>query len=105
MSSSGIVDEDTARTINSGRETLGVMLRAAQKRLQKVFIFFVVGMIGGIMLMRAVVWPTLKHDLLARGADVIAQTPFDVILLQVKIGLMTGILLTVPALLYFMREP
>jgi sec-independent protein translocase protein TatC len=70
-----------------------------------VFIFFTVGMLGGIVAMRAWIWPTLKADLLARGADVIAQTPFDVILLQVKIGLILGVILTIPPLLYFAREP
>jgi sec-independent protein translocase protein TatC len=105
MSSSGVVDEDTARTINEGRETLGVMLRTVQKKLQKVFIFFTVGMLGGVVAMRAWIWPTLKADLLARGADVIAQTPFDVILLQIKIGLILGILFIVPPLLYYAREP
>ncbi|MFB6186670.1 MAG: Sec-independent protein translocase TatC, partial [Halobacteriaceae archaeon] len=97
--------EDTMSAINSGRETLGVTLRTIQKRLQKVFIAFLIGLLVGIMGMRDVVWPELKEDLLVKGASVIAQTPFDVILLQVKIGLLFGILLALPVLLYYMREP
>ena len=99
------VDEDTARTIDTGRQTLGVALKTAQKRLQKVFIAFVIGLLGGIMAMRIYIWPQLKEDLLARGASVIAQTPFDVILLQVKIGLVVGVIFSIPVLAYYAKEP
>jgi len=99
------VNDDTARAINTGRESLGVVLRTAQQRLQVVFIAFVIGMLGTIMAMRAVVWPQLKQDLLAQGASVIAQTPFDVILLQVKIGLGVGIVFALPVLVYYAKGP
>ena len=99
------VSDDTARSIETGRQSLGIVLRTAQKRLQVVFIAFVVGMLGAIVAMRAFIWPQLKEDLLAKGADVIAQTPFDVILLQVKIGLGLGILFALPVLLYYAKEP
>ncbi|MCD2203149.1 twin-arginine translocase subunit TatC [Halobacterium sp. KA-6] len=104
-SGSGPIDPSTARTIESGRQTLGVMLRTAQSKLQHVFIAFVVGLIGGIMAMRLYVWPKLEEDLLVETANVIAQTPFDVILMQVKIGLFTGAALAIPVLLYHAREP
>ncbi|AKH98523.1 twin-arginine translocase subunit TatC [Halanaeroarchaeum sulfurireducens] len=99
------VDEDTARSIETGRQTLGVALRTAQERLQKVFIAFVVGMLGAIIAMRSYVWPQFKADLLAKGASVIAQTPFDVILLQVKIGLVVGVFTAIPVLAYYGKEP
>jgi sec-independent protein translocase protein TatC len=107
MSSSGsdIVDPDTARAVGSGRETLGVLLRSAQKRLQHVFIAFVVGLVAGIFTMRLFVWPELREDLLVQSAQIIAQTPFDVILMQVKIGLFTGVAVVVPVVLYHAREP
>jgi sec-independent protein translocase protein TatC len=104
MSSSGL-DEDAARAVEGGRAALGAVLRAAQKKLQRVFIVFVVGLVVGIYAMREVVWPQLKRDLLAEQADIIVQTPFDVILLQVKIGLIVGILAAVPPLLYYSRDP
>ena len=102
-----VVDEDTARAINTGRAAMGSALRTAQTHLQKVFIFFVVGLIGTIYALRLYIWPKLKEDLLARdlGAEVIAQTPFDVILLQVKIGLVIGILMIIPPLVYYGRRP
>jgi sec-independent protein translocase protein TatC len=99
------VSDDTARTIQSGREGLGVVLRTAQKRLQVVFVAFVIGMLGTIMAMRGYIWPQLKKDLLAKGASVIAQTPFDVILLQVKIGLGVGVIFALPVLFYYAKQP
>ncbi|MCG1004392.1 MULTISPECIES: Sec-independent protein translocase TatC [Halobacterium] len=104
-SGSGPINPSTARTIESGRQTLGVMLRTAQSKLQHVFIAFVVGLIGGIMAMRLYIWPQLETDLLVEAANVIAQTPFDVILMQVKIGLFTGVVCALPVLLYHAREP
>ncbi|MFB6095583.1 MAG: twin-arginine translocase subunit TatC, partial [Halodesulfurarchaeum sp.] len=105
MSAGGAIDEDTARTINRGRAALGVVLRSAQERLQRVFIAFVIGLLVGVIAMRIYVWPVLKADLLARGARIITQTPFAVILLQVKIGLATGILFALPVLAYYLKRP
>ncbi|QLC33324.1 Sec-independent protein translocase TatC [Halarchaeum sp. CBA1220] len=110
MSDSGVVSEDTARAVNSGRETIGVLLGTAQKRLQVVFIAFVVGLFGGIVAMRRYIWPALKADLITKlgldaSVDVIFQTPFDVILLQVKIGMIVGVVCALPILLYYAKQP
>jgi sec-independent protein translocase protein TatC len=99
------MDEDTARALQSGRETAGAFLATLQTRLQRVFVAFAVGLLGGILAMRAAVWPQLKADLLVAGARVITQTPFDVILLQVKIGMITGVLVAVPVFLFYSRKP
>ena len=106
------LDEDTVRTVQSGRATLGTMLRSAQVHLQKVFIVFVVGMMGTILALQYGVWDRLKADLLYSQMDlttqeatsVVAVTPFDVILLQVKIGAVVGILMALPLLIYFGRD-
>jgi len=103
--SDGIVGPETARAIDSGRQSVGVLLSAAQDRLQHVFIAFVVGLLGGIFLMRLFIWPALEADLLEAEAQVIAQTPFDVILMQVKIGLFAGAGAAIPVLLYHARQP
>jgi sec-independent protein translocase protein TatC len=107
----GALDEDTARTVASGRETVGAMLSSAQSDLKKVFIFFLVGMLGAFFALRMYVWDALKQDILysqmnaeAREATtVVAVTPFDVILLQVKVGMIVGVLFAIPALVYFSR--
>ena len=85
---SSVIGEDTARSINSGRETAGVMLRTLQKHLQKVFIVFLVGMLGTIYSLRLFVWEFLQQNTkqrmppeIALQVEVIARTPFDVILL------------------------
>ncbi|WP_181685275.1 twin-arginine translocase subunit TatC [Halorhabdus salina] len=108
---SGAIDDDTRRTLASGRETLGAVLRSAQKDLQKVFIAFVLGLVGSIWFLRTFAWERLKTDLFAQmppeireATRVVAVTPFDVILLQVKIGLIVGGLLAVPLVLYFSRD-
>jgi len=103
---SGAVDEDVARTVQGGRETLGKMLGAAQTHLQKVFIVFVVGLLATIIFLNRWGWDRMKADLLSQApeAQVIAVTPFDVILLQVKIGLVVGVLLSIPPLLYYSRD-
>jgi sec-independent protein translocase protein TatC len=106
------IDENTVQTVQSGRATLGAMLRSAQVHLQKVFIVFVIGMIGTIMGLQYGVWDTLRQDLLYSQMDlttreatsIVAVTPFDVILLQVKIGAVIGILLSLPLLIYFGRD-
>ncbi|WP_276259457.1 twin-arginine translocase subunit TatC [Haloglomus litoreum] len=102
---SSYVGEDTAAAIDSGRETAGAMLRQAQKHLQKVFILFLVGLMGTIYVLRNFVWDQLKADLnVQEDIVIVAVTPFDVILLQVKIGLFVGIIVALPLLLYYSRD-
>src|SRR6056297_2355386 len=108
---SSVVDEDTARAVNSGRETIGAMLSTAQEHLQKVFIVFLVGFVASFYALRSVGWPFLKEvtksqmpPSLADQVTVIAVTPFDVILLQAKIGAIAGGVVALPVLLYYSRD-
>ncbi|MFC7237204.1 twin-arginine translocase subunit TatC [Saliphagus sp. GCM10025317] len=105
------IDEDTVRTINAGRDTLGAMLSSAQANLQKVFIIFVIGFIGSFYVLRLYIWDFLKATAkaemapnVADQATVITRTPFEVILLQAKIGMIVGVIVAIPALLYFSRD-
>lgn len=59
----GALDEDTARTLASGRETVGSILSAGQHHLKRVFMVFVVAMMLTIWALRAFVWERLKNDL------------------------------------------
>jgi sec-independent protein translocase protein TatC len=82
------------------------MIGAAQSHLRKVFIIFVVGLIGTIYALQEFIWTQMKADLNANpDIQIIAVTPFDVILLQVKIGLVVGLLLSLPLLIYYARGP
>ncbi|KAB1197546.1 MULTISPECIES: twin-arginine translocase subunit TatC [Haloferax] len=108
---SSALDEDTQQTLAAGRETAGAMLRAAQKDLQKVFIVFLIGFLGTFYALRLYVWDFFKGitraqmDAATEGVlEIIAQTPFDVILLQAKIGLVVGILMALPPFIYFARD-
>jgi len=108
---SSALDDDTRATLDAGRETAGAMLRAAQKDLQKVFIFFLVGFLGTFYALRLYVWDFLKRVTRAQMSaqvngevSIIAQTPFDVILLQAKIGLVVGVVLAIPSFVYFSRD-
>ncbi|PSQ33800.1 preprotein translocase subunit TatC, partial [Halobacteriales archaeon SW_10_66_29] len=69
---SGALDEDTAQTLASGRQTVGSMLGAAQSHLKMT--------------------------------EIVAITPFEVILLQIKIGLVVGIIASIPVLLWYSRD-
>ena len=81
------------------------MLRVAQKHLQKVFIVFLIGFLGVFTLLRLYIWDILKRDLNAHpDIVVVAITPFEVILLQAKIGLVSGVIIMLPALAYFGRD-
>lgn len=109
---SSAVDEDTARAINSGRETIGALLSGAQQHLQKVFIVFLIGFVSSFYALRVVVWDfleaTAKEQMsegLAGTTDIITRTPFEVILLQAKIGMAAGVIFAIPALLFFSRKP
>ncbi|MFW5896303.1 MAG: twin-arginine translocase subunit TatC [archaeon] len=110
---SSVVDEDTMRSLESGRQSLASTLRVVQKHLQKAFIVFVIGMLGTVYAMRLFVWEFLTANAKSRigvtdaafgQVQIIAQTPFDVILLQVKIGIVVGIMLVIPTLLYLARD-
>ncbi|ELZ70148.1 MULTISPECIES: Sec-independent protein translocase protein TatCt [Haloferax] len=108
---SSALDEDTQQTIAAGRETAGAMLRAAQKDLQKVFIVFLVGFLGTFYALRLYVWEFFRGVTKAQmdasvsgNVSIIAQTPFDVILLQAKIGLVVGVLFALPPFIYVSRD-
>lgn len=109
--SSSIVDEDTARNLDSGRQTIGAVLSTIQTHLQKVFIIFVVGFLGTFYALRLFIWDWLRavteSEMPAQVADqheIIVTTPFEVILLQAKIGIIAGILIAIPPLLYLSRH-
>ncbi|SDK36128.1 twin-arginine translocase subunit TatC [Natronorubrum texcoconense] len=108
---SSAVGEDTAKAINTGRETIGAVLSGAQTHLQKVFIVFTIGFVGSFYALRIWIWgfleATAKAEMdpsVAEATDIITRTPFEVILLQAKIGLLVGIIVAIPALLYFSRD-
>ncbi len=109
--SSSIVDEDTARTIDDGRRTIGAFLSTIQTHLQKVFIIFVIGFLGTFYALRVVIWDWLRAVTVSEMPprvleqhEIIVTTPFEVILLQAKIGIVAGIIIAIPPLLFLSRH-
>jgi sec-independent protein translocase protein TatC len=105
------LDEDTQQSLAAGRESARAFLRSIQKDLQKVFVVFLIGFLGTFWALRVYVWDYLfamtrsnMTAAIAEAVDVIATTPFEVILLQAKIGLIVGAIVCLPVLLYFGRD-
>ncbi|GAB3041841.1 twin-arginine translocase subunit TatC [Natronobiforma cellulositropha] len=108
---SSALDEDTAKAINSGRESIGALVSSAQTHGQKIFIVFVIGFLGSFYALRLWIWDFLEATAkaqmdqnVAEVTDIITRTPFEVILLQAKIGLIVGAIIAIPALLYYSRD-
>jgi len=108
---SSALDADTRQALGETTDTARAMLRAAQKDLQKVAIAFLIGFLGMFYALRFFIWDFLQAVTESRmeaevgeNFEVIAQTPFDVILLQAKIGLIVGALVALPVFLYFARD-
>ncbi|WP_423995971.1 twin-arginine translocase subunit TatC [Halorubrum trapanicum] len=105
------LDEDTQRSIAEGQETAKAFLRSIQKDLQKVFVVFLIGFLATFWALRTYIWDRLREvtesnmsAAVAEEADIIATTPFEVILLQAKIGLVVGAIVAVPPLIYVTRD-
>ncbi|RLM68346.1 twin-arginine translocase subunit TatC [Halorubrum sp. Atlit-26R] len=105
------LDEDTQRSIAEGQETAKAFLRSIQKDLQKVFVVFLIGFLATFWALRTYIWDRLREvtesnmsAAVAEEADIIATTPFEVILLQAKIGLIVGAIVAVPPLIYVTRD-
>ncbi|PSP17113.1 preprotein translocase subunit TatC, partial [Halobacteriales archaeon QH_10_67_13] len=108
----GALDEDTAKTLASGRQTVVSVLGNAQDKLKRIFLVFVAFFMLAFYTMRAFVWDRLKADLvfnrmsgeITRQTDIVVTDPFNVILLQAKIGLAVGILAALPAVVWYGRS-
>ena len=97
--------------VGDGTATVRAMLRSAQRDLQKVAVVFVIMFLGSFYLLRLAVWDALKavtraemQSQVAGAVQIIAQTPFDVILLQAKISLIAAAIVTLPVFIYVSRD-
>jgi len=76
-----------------------------------VFVVFLLGFLATFWALRVYIWEFLYNvtkanmsPAVAAEADVIATTPFEVILLQAKIGLIVGAITAIPPLIYVSRD-
>lgn len=106
MAADAVLGDDSRRTLASGQQALREVWIAARSRLRRIFIVFVAVVLTVIYSLRIYIWPQLEADLLAQDvAEIVVLTPFDVILLQAKIGIIVGILSLIPTVAYYAREP
>ncbi|MFP4188085.1 MAG: twin-arginine translocase subunit TatC [Halobacteriales archaeon] len=86
------------------------LLDAARENLVKVLVTFLLGLVGTILFLRMYLFDKIQGQTLARAAEQGYEVetsfvnPFEVILLQAKIGVIAGVLLTVPVVIYFARD-
>ncbi len=73
----------------------GIALRRVRSELRLAFVVFVGGFLTTFYGLRYWIWPALEQRLLESEAIVVAVTPFDVVLLQAKLGLIAGLMAAV----------
>ena len=84
---------------------------SARKHLVKILVVFLLGLVATVIFFRVYAFDAIKIQTLSRasaaGYDVETSfiNPFEVILLQAKIGIIAGVLLIFPMILYSGREP
>ena len=85
------------------------ILDAARQNLVHVLVTFLLGLVGTIIFLRLYAFDKIQEQTLARAreqgyaVDTSFVNPFEVILLQAKIGIVVGVLLTIPAIVYLAR--
>ncbi len=85
------------------------VLDAARENLVRVLMTFLLGLVGTILALRLYFFDRIQTDALTRvpeayEVDTSFVNPFEVILLQAKIGIIIGVLLTIPVVIYFARD-
>ncbi|WP_306060670.1 twin-arginine translocase subunit TatC [Natronococcus wangiae] len=81
----------------------GRFLATVRERLRVLLVIFLASFLGVFYSVRLWLWPLLERDLLMRGAEIVALTPFDVILLQAKLATIGGIVFTLPMVIVTLR--
>ncbi|MCO8242599.1 twin-arginine translocase subunit TatC [Haladaptatus sp. AB643] len=82
----------------------GIALRRVRSELRVAFVVFVAGFLTTFYALRYWIWPALERRLLESKAIIVAVTPFDVVLLQGKLGLIVGGLLAALFVVYRTRH-
>jgi len=85
------------------------LLDAARENLVRVLMTFLLGLVGTILALRLYFFERIQTDALRRvpaayEVDTSFVNPFEVILLQAKIGIILGVLLTIPVVIYYARD-
>lgn len=93
---------------DSGRSTVHRVVAAVRgdpSTVAAAVLAFLVGAVTTWYGLRVTAWDVLKRDLSAAlGADIVAVTPMDVILLQAQVAATVGCLLAIETALYRVRD-
>jgi sec-independent protein translocase protein TatC len=99
------------RSLQETRAAAMDTLARARDKLRRVAIVFIAGLLATIYALQEWVWDALKamttselDPAVLDNVEIIATTPFDVILLQAKLGLVVGGVLSAPLLIYYGRD-
>jgi Tat protein translocase TatC len=98
-------------TLNSIRSSLFTVLKEIQREGRKVALAFLIGFLSTIIGLRVFAWSFFESVMrsgmseeLSQEVSIIAQTPFEVLLIQAKIGLFIGIASIFPVFIYILRK-
>jgi len=87
------------------------VLRDLQEEGKKIFLSFILGLITSIIILRLYAWEFFEQvmrsnmsDSLGNQVNIIAQTPFEVLFVQGKIGVFVGILFSVPIVVLILSK-
>ncbi|XGI83204.1 twin-arginine translocase subunit TatC [Halorutilales archaeon Cl-col2-1] len=80
---------------------------SARKHLIKIVVTFLIGMLATIAFLRVYFFEAVEKEQLAlvKGVRIVYVEPFEVILLQAKIGMIAGAILVLPLVVYYGRKP
>ena len=108
---SSVIDEDTARSLDAGKQTVAGALVELRDYLRYIFVGALLVFLLTVLAMRLFVWDYLEAMTIsllppnvADATELRARTPFDVFLMQVKIGAIAAILTAIPLAAYFTRQ-
>ncbi len=88
-----------------------VVLEAARQQMARVLVAFLLGLAGTIIFLRSYGFQAIEDATLSRATEMGYEVepafinPFEVVLLQAKIGLVVGVVFALPIALYAAREP
>ncbi|MDY6775589.1 MAG: twin-arginine translocase subunit TatC [Halobacteria archaeon] len=80
---------------------------SARKHLIKIVVTFLIGMLATIAFLRVYLFEAIESKQLAlvESVRIVYVEPFEVILLQAKIGMIAGAVLVLPLVVYYGRKP
>ncbi|WP_336344990.1 twin-arginine translocase subunit TatC [Halalkalicoccus ordinarius] len=98
------------RAFGEERAAIAAVFTTAQSHLRVVFVCFLAGFLFSFYALRVYVWDRMAamtesrmDPATAAAQEIVVQTPFDVVLLQAKIGIIAGLLVALPPSIYLAR--